>query len=130
MSTSNAGEGKKINADVVIAGGGGAGLSAAGAFSGKSVGKNALPLAFFCQKPYLLWVNKKGRRYIDESVILNENMEVLNNKDDPIPGLYAAGVDTGGWVSDTYSSILPGTAFGFALNSGRIAGENVVKYVS
>jgi fumarate reductase flavoprotein subunit len=57
-------------------------------------------------------------------------MEVLNDQDKPIPGLYAAGVDTGGWESDTYCIILAGATFGFAVNSGRIAGENAAKYVS
>ena len=61
---------------------------------------------------------------------INEYMEVLDKQDKPIPGFYAAGVDTGGWVPDTYCVTLPGTAFGFALNSGRIAGENTAVYVS
>jgi fumarate reductase flavoprotein subunit len=58
---------------------------------------------------------------------INEKMEVLNQDDLPIPGLYAAGVDAGGWTSDTYCSVEAGSAFGFALNSGRIAGENAVE---
>lgn len=61
---------------------------------------------------------------------INQRMEVLNHKDNPIPGLYAVGADTGGWESDTYCAILSGSAFGFAINSGRIAGENAVKYLS
>jgi fumarate reductase flavoprotein subunit len=60
---------------------------------------------------------------------INHHMEVLNHQGNPIPGLYAAGSDTGGWVSDTYSLILPGTTFGFAINSGRIAGENAAQYL-
>jgi fumarate reductase flavoprotein subunit len=59
---------------------------------------------------------------------INERMEVLNPDDLPIPGLYAAGVDAGGWTSDTYCTVEAGSAFGFALNSGRIAGENAFKY--
>ena len=59
---------------------------------------------------------------------INEHMQVLDKKDDPIPGLYAAGVDTGGWTCDTYCADLPGTAFGYAVNSGRIAGESIAKY--
>jgi fumarate reductase flavoprotein subunit len=55
---------------------------------------------------------------------INHHMEVLNSRDDPIPGLYAAGVDVGGWEPETYNSFLPGSSFGFSLNSGRIAGEN------
>jgi fumarate reductase flavoprotein subunit len=58
---------------------------------------------------------------------INERMEVLGCGDEPIPGLYAAGVDVGGWNSDTYCAALPGTAFGFAVNSGRIAGENAAR---
>jgi succinate dehydrogenase/fumarate reductase flavoprotein subunit len=41
----------------------------------------------------------------------------------------AAGVDVGGWTPDTYGAFLPGTAFGFAINSGRIAGETASKYI-
>jgi fumarate reductase flavoprotein subunit len=59
---------------------------------------------------------------------INEKMEVIDNQDNPIPGLYAAGVDVGGWQTETYGP-LPGTAFGFAVNSGRIAGEKAAEYV-
>jgi len=58
---------------------------------------------------------------------INEHMEVLDKKDNPIWGLYAAGVDTGGWESETYCCVLSGSAFGFAINSGRIAGENAAR---
>jgi fumarate reductase flavoprotein subunit len=61
---------------------------------------------------------------------INEKMEVLNRDSQPIPGLYAAGVDAGGWTSDTYCSVEAGSAFGFALNSGRIAGENAIEYTA
>ncbi len=61
---------------------------------------------------------------------INHHMEVLNHQDDPILGLYAVGSDTGGWESDTYSLILSGFALGFAVNSGRIAGENAARQIS
>ena len=57
---------------------------------------------------------------------INDRMEVLNTGNNPIPGLYAAGVVTSGWESETYCSDLSASAFGFAINSGRIAGENAV----
>ena len=57
---------------------------------------------------------------------INEHMEVLDKKNNPIPGLYAAGVVTSGWESEIYCSDLSASAFGFAINSGRIAGENAV----
>ena len=59
---------------------------------------------------------------------INHQMEVLGKDDNPISGLYAAGNDTGGSQPDTYSLVLAGSTLGFALNSGRIAGENAVKY--
>jgi fumarate reductase flavoprotein subunit len=60
---------------------------------------------------------------------INHNMEVINKKNKPIPGLYAGGDAVGGWETDTYCMNFPASAFGFALNSGRIAGENAAKYV-
>jgi len=60
---------------------------------------------------------------------INQRMEVLDRKDRPIPGLYAAGNDAGGWESDTYNYVLSGTALAFAVNSARIAGENAAGYV-
>ena len=45
-----------------------------------------------------------------------------------IPGLYAAGTDACSIYGDTYVFILPGNTMGFALNSGRIAGENAAEY--
>jgi fumarate reductase flavoprotein subunit len=61
---------------------------------------------------------------------INQHMEVLDKQDKPIPGLYAVGAGTGGWESDTYCLELSGSAFGFAINSGRIAGENAVTHVA
>jgi fumarate reductase flavoprotein subunit len=57
-------------------------------------------------------------------------MEVLDHQFKTIPGLYAAGSDTGGWESDTYNVVLSGSTLGFAINSGRIAGENAARFVS
>jgi fumarate reductase flavoprotein subunit len=61
---------------------------------------------------------------------INENMEALDTEDTPIPGLFAAGSTTGCWESASYCYHLTGRLVGFALNSGRIAGENAVKYLS
>jgi NADPH-dependent glutamate synthase beta subunit-like oxidoreductase len=61
---------------------------------------------------------------------VNQYMEAVDDMDKPIPGLFAAGSDTGGYESDTYCVLLPGSTFGFAINSGRIAGENAAKYTT
>ena len=60
---------------------------------------------------------------------INEHMEVLDKWHNPIPGVYAAGVDTGGWETETYCISLTGHAYGYTAYSGRIAGENVAEYV-
>jgi fumarate reductase flavoprotein subunit len=60
---------------------------------------------------------------------INHRMEVLNHEDNPILGLYAGGADAGGFVADTYCQHFAAVAYGFALNSGRIAGENAAKFV-
>ena len=63
------------------------------------------------------------------NIKINQNMEVLNQQHSPIPGLYAGGDSCGGWSSDVYCIGLAGHAFGFAINSGCIAGENAAKYI-
>jgi fumarate reductase flavoprotein subunit len=60
---------------------------------------------------------------------INHLMEVLDHEDNAIPGLYAVGVTTSGWYPRAYCVTLAGNAFGFGINSGRIAGENVAKYI-
>ncbi len=74
---------------------------------------------------------KMGSSYLNTlgGIKINEKMEVLDTRDNTIPGLYGAGIDTGGWTAETYCAALPGTAFGWAINSGRMAGENATKYL-
>jgi fumarate reductase flavoprotein subunit len=61
---------------------------------------------------------------------INERMEVLNRQNRKITGLYACGVVTSGWESEIYCSDLSASAFGFAVNSGRIAGDNSSRFVA
>ena len=63
-------------------------------------------------------------------VKVNERMEVLNKKDKPIPGLYAAGTTTGGWEINWDDSMNSGNPASFAINSGRIAAESAMAYIS
>ena len=60
---------------------------------------------------------------------IDEQMKVLDDRSSPIVGLYAAGVITSGWQPETYCSDLSGSAFGYAINSGRIAGENAAEFL-
>jgi fumarate reductase flavoprotein subunit len=59
---------------------------------------------------------------------INHRTEVLNKDWKKIAGLYAAGTDACTIYGDSYVFILPGNTMGFALNSGRIAGENAAAY--
>jgi fumarate reductase flavoprotein subunit len=60
---------------------------------------------------------------------INYKTEVLDKKWDKIPGLYAAGTDACSIYGDTYVFLMPGNTMGFALNSGRMAGEHAASYV-
>jgi succinate dehydrogenase/fumarate reductase flavoprotein subunit len=61
---------------------------------------------------------------------INERMEVLDTDGQPIPGLFAAGVATGGWEAETYDYRLTGHLVGFSINGGRIAGESALEYLA
>lgn len=58
---------------------------------------------------------------------INYKTEVVTPDNKPIPGLYAVGLDSCAIYGDSYPFILPGNTMGFAINSGRIAGENAVQ---
>jgi len=60
---------------------------------------------------------------------INYKAEVLDEGFEVIPGLYAAGTDANSIHSDSYTFIMPGNTMGFAINSGRIAGESAAEYV-
>jgi fumarate reductase flavoprotein subunit len=60
---------------------------------------------------------------------VNEKMQVLGEKVPVIPGLFAAGSCAGGLHGESYNYDLPGSGLGFAINSGRIAGESAARYV-
>ncbi len=92
---------------------------------------------FAKERRYLLPIHKapfyavKGLSVLLDTIggiRINQRMEVLDPHHHPIPGLYAAGVITSGWESETYCSDLSASAFGFAVNSGRIAAENALRY--
>jgi fumarate reductase flavoprotein subunit len=59
---------------------------------------------------------------------INYKMEVVTEEQEPILGLYAAGVDATAIYADSYVFVLPGNTMGFALNGGRMAGENAAAY--
>jgi fumarate reductase flavoprotein subunit len=62
---------------------------------------------------------------------INERAEVVDTEDEVIPGLYAAGDCANGAMSYDYAlaHVLQGGPMSFALNTGRIAGENALAYI-
>jgi fumarate reductase flavoprotein subunit len=54
----------------------------------------------------------------------------MDKKDRTILGLYAGGFDAGGMYGDSYCiHDSSGLSSGFAVNSGRIAGRNALRYI-
>ena len=60
---------------------------------------------------------------------VSENLEVLNDDMEPVPGLYACGNDTATIFSDSYCFYNPGSTMSYAINSGRIAAKECVAYM-
>ena len=60
---------------------------------------------------------------------INYKTEVVDTKNQVIPGLYAAGTDANSICNPDYVFILPGNSLGFAVNSGRMAGENAIRFI-
>jgi fumarate reductase flavoprotein subunit len=57
----------------------------------------------------------------------NHDLEVVDKKDAPIKGLYAAGVVVGNWLGIGYGFF--GSEFSFTSYSGYAAGKNAAKYI-
>jgi len=92
----------------------------------------------FYKTPKYLRVIKHPRFYACKIVLdgwtssggikINHKTEVLNKEHNVIPGLYAAGTDVNTIYGDIYVFVLPGNAAGFAVNTGRMAGENACEF--
>jgi fumarate reductase flavoprotein subunit len=62
-------------------------------------------------------------------VKINARAEAVDKDSMSIKGLYACGTDANSVCDMDYVFILPGNTLGFAVNSGRIAGESAVEYI-
>jgi len=79
---------------------------------------------FYAIKASVHVINSMG------GIKINHKTEVLNKSHAVIPGLYAVGNCAGGLYGDTYDiHNTTGGASAFAINSGRIAGENALAYI-
>ena len=78
---------------------------------------------FYALKCNLVFLGTLG------GIKINHKMEVVDKKENPIPGLYAGGMDAGGIYGDSYDVKTCGGTLAFGVNSGRIAGKNALKYI-
>jgi fumarate reductase flavoprotein subunit len=92
---------------------------------------------FFKENEYLIPIRgpkyycAKFRRHaygVMGGLRINYRAEVLDLNGDSIPGLYAAGNDANSIYGDTYPFALSGNTSSFAINTGRIAGEQASAY--
>ncbi len=60
---------------------------------------------------------------------VNADMNCLSEQGDKVPGLFACGTDACSIFGDSYCFVMPGSTMGFAINSGRIAGIEAVRYM-
>jgi fumarate reductase flavoprotein subunit len=79
---------------------------------------------FYAMKAYTICIGTIG------GIKINQKAEVVDKKGKVIPGLYAGGFDAGGAYGDSYSiRDSSGMSSAFAINCGRIAGQNALKYL-
>lgn len=79
---------------------------------------------FYAMKCTLFFMGTLG------GIKINEKTEVLTKNFDIVKGLYAAGNCAAGMYGDTYDLYTSGGTLGFAVNSGRMAGENAVEFIN
>ena len=59
---------------------------------------------------------------------IDHKLRVITDDYKTIPGLYGAGTDVCDIYNGTYNYYFPGNTMGFAVNTGRMAGEYAAKY--
>lgn len=94
---------------------------------------------FFKSADSLLWTVEEGPFYVTKGynavlgalggVTTNENLEVLTEAHETIDGLYATGNNVSGVSVAAYVNV-EGVGLGFALTSGRLAGQNAAAYAA
>jgi len=60
-------------------------------------------------------------------LVIDEKQRVLDDNDDPIPGLFATGNSSGGRFALQYSTPIGGCSIGMATTLGKVAGEYIAK---
>lgn len=93
-------------------------------------GKRAKYMHAVDNAPYWLCEVADGYYTTCGGIKVNENIQVVNEEGEIIPGLYAGGSDAGGLYGDSYDvKFAPGSQAGWAVNSGRLAMKDAAKYL-
>lgn len=102
--------------------------------------ENGVDTRFHKPHRYLHPITGKGKYLVGKfylaaygtvgGVRINKYCEVLDKNMRPIEGLYSAGSDANTIYGDSYNFTLPGNTMGFAINTGRMAGESIAEYIA
>lgn len=96
----------------------------------KEFGKRAKYLHKVAEGPFWLCEVADGFYTTCGGIKVNEKTQVLDTKDQVIPGLYAGGSDAGGLYGDSYDvKYAPGSQAAWAVNSGRLAVKDAQEYL-
>jgi fumarate reductase flavoprotein subunit len=79
--------------------------------------------------PFYAILGRNGFDATFGGIKINERMEVINKKYEPISGLYAVGNNAGSAINVNYHPMHAGTSMSFAVCSGYIAGKNAAKFI-
>lgn len=79
--------------------------------------------------PYYLVMGRATQLCSLGGLKIDTEMRVVDTNNNSIPGLYACGVDASGSMYNNAYVSFEGVTMGWALTSGRIAGENAAEYV-
>lgn len=77
------------------------------------------------QAPYYAYTNRATNLGSIGGLRINVDCQVLDNFGEPIKGLYAAGLNAGGWMGSYYPG--SGTAIAGLIHQGRKAGQHLSK---
>ena len=78
--------------------------------------------------PYYLFKHCIGIFTTCDGVHVNENAQVLNSDGEPVPGLFAGGMDAGGLMGDAYDvAVAPTSTQGWCVFCGRSAAKYVAE---
>ncbi|NLG11260.1 MAG: FAD-dependent oxidoreductase [Coriobacteriaceae bacterium] len=93
-------------------------------------GKNASFMQKISSPPFYIAKVVNNLVVIDGGVTTNIRTEALDERLNPIPGLYAVGLDGAMLWRKVYTQNMPGTIMGNNVHSGRTAARNAKEYVA